>query len=131
VGRLLTYNGYRLQWSSTWVHLPIALAVGAAFGALLWGFAGFLKATWGSGEVISIIMLNSIMAGVVDYLTQNQFRLKNQPNSPPDILHLLGSHIAFGYPSGFLIAIISGSLYRGFKEKKTTTGFEFESVGKK
>ena len=125
-----TYIGYRLHGLPIWVHLPIALVVGAAFGALVGGFAGFLKATRGVHEVISTIMLNSIMAGVVDYLTQNQFRLKNQPNTrTPDILHSARLPHIFGYPSGFLIAILL-AFFVSWVLKKTTTGFEFESVGR-
>jgi len=48
-----TYIGYRLHGVPMWIHIPVALIVGAAFGAFVGGFAGFLKATRGVHEVIS------------------------------------------------------------------------------
>jgi simple sugar transport system permease protein len=125
-----TYIGYRLHGIPMWIHIPIALIFGAACGALVGGFAGFLKATRGVHEVISTIMLNSIMAAIVDYLTQNQFRLQGQPNTrTPDILHSARLPHIFGYPTGFIIAVLLAVVIN-WVFKRTTIGFELDTVGR-
>ena len=125
-----TYIGYRLHGIPMWIHIPIALIFGAACGALVGGFAGFLKATRGVHEVISTIMLNSIMAGIVDYLAQTQFRLKSQPNTrTPDILHSARLPHIFGYPTGFIIAVLL-AIVINWVFKRTTIGFELDTVGR-
>jgi simple sugar transport system permease protein len=125
-----TYVGYRIHGLPIWIHLPLALLVGTFFGALVGGFAGFLKATRGVHEVISTIMLNSIMAGIVDYLAQTQFRLKNQPNTrTPDILHSARLPHIFGFPTGFIVAIVL-AIVVSWVFKKSTVGFELDTVGK-
>jgi simple sugar transport system permease protein len=125
-----SYVGYRIHGLPIWIHIPLALIVGAIFGALVGGFAGYLKASRGVHEVISTIMLNSIAAAIVDYLTQNQFKLKNQPNTrTADILGSAKLPHIFGYPTGFLIAVLL-AIFINWLFKRTTTGFEFESVGR-
>ncbi len=125
-----TYIGYRIHGLPMYIHIPVALAFGALCGALVGGFAGLLKATRGVHEVISTIMLNSIMAAIVDYLTQNQFRLKSQPNTrTPDMLHSARLPHIFGYPTGFVLAVLL-AIFVSWVFKKTTTGFELETVGR-
>jgi simple sugar transport system permease protein len=125
-----TYVGYRVHGLPIWIHIPVALAVGALVGGLIGAFAGFLKSSRGIHEVISTIMLNSIMAEIVDYLTQNQFRLTGQPNTrTPNILPSAKLPHIFGFPLGFFVALILAYLvYWLFK--KTTGGFELETVGR-
>lgn len=125
-----TYVGYRVHGLPIWIHLPLAILVGALFGALVGGIAGALKAYRGVHEVISTIMINSIASGLVDYLTQNPFRLQGQPNTrTPDILHSARLPFFFGFPTGFLLACgMSYLVYLLFK--RTTTGFKLETVGR-
>src|SRR3982750_2607694 len=50
--------------------LPIAMLAAILMGAVWGGIPGFLKAKFGSHEVINTIMLNFIAAALVSYLTQ-------------------------------------------------------------
>lgn len=48
--------------------IPVGMLVGAVFGAVWGGFAGFMKAYYGSNELIVTIMLNYVAIQLVAYL---------------------------------------------------------------
>ena len=48
--------------------IPVGLLVGALFGAIWGGFAGFMKAYYGSNELIVTIMLNYVALQLIAYL---------------------------------------------------------------
>jgi general nucleoside transport system permease protein len=52
--------GSSLEGLPGWLHIILALVLGTLAGALFGGIAGFLKATTGSNEVITTIMLNYV-----------------------------------------------------------------------
>lgn len=54
----------------SYILLPFAIISGALAGAIIAGIAGYLRAQFGTNEVISTIMLNYIVLYVCQYLMQ-------------------------------------------------------------
>jgi simple sugar transport system permease protein len=97
----------------------------------MWGsIAAFLKTSRGVHEVISTIMLNSIAAGLIDWLLNGPLYDRSQsfPSSfpAPDSAQLnpLGI-MPIGLPIALVLAVVVAWMLR-----RTTLGFEFETVGK-
>ncbi len=66
-----TVVGLLLQGWSVWLHLPLAILAGFAFGAL-WGWIpGYLKAQRGINEVIVTLLLNYIAINLVGYMVHD------------------------------------------------------------
>lgn len=124
------FIGVRLAGMPAVVIVPAALLAGVLAGAAWAAIAGLLKATRGVHEVISTIMLNSIAAGIIDYLVSGplmapgQVIPKSAPVAPQARLHDLGV-----VPVGFLLAIALAALV-AWVLARTTTGFRFDVVGK-
>ena len=135
-GQLLTgalasaWAGYALSNLPPLVHIALALAFGFFFGALVGAIAGYLKAFRGVHEVITTIMLNSIVMGIVDYLASNPFKEADQAlTRTPQILDSVRLPMFGNFPSGFFLAAALAFLMwwiLGF----TTTGFRFNTVGR-
>jgi simple sugar transport system permease protein len=112
-----------------------AIIVGAFWGAI----PGFLKARFGSHEVINTIMLNFIAAALVSYFTQYHYKAPGDPimQSVPigEGAHLprLGSFIP-GLPAripvnvAFLFALLACALVYVFLWK-TKWGYELRATG--
>jgi simple sugar transport system permease protein len=113
-----------------YIHIPVALIIGAFFGSLVAAISGLLKAYRGVHEVITTIMLNSIVMAIADYLASGKLR-------EPDQFLTRTSEIAesaklpfFGnLPSGFFIAVILG-VFIWWVLGRTTSGFRIETVGR-
>ena len=83
VGGLATaIASFAITGLPTWVHLPLVLFVGLAFGALYAAIAGALKAATGAHEVISTIMLNLISFRLLDYMLRQPFIQKEGRSDP-------------------------------------------------
>lgn len=110
--------------------IPASMIGGAIFGALWAAIAGALKATRGVHEVISTIMLNSIAAGVIDWLVSGPLRAEGQTlpisRNIPESAFL--KDLGF-LPVGFIVALALAALIAWIL-KRTTLGFEFDTVGK-
>jgi simple sugar transport system permease protein len=112
------------------IHIPVALIIGAFFGSIVAGISGLLKAYRGVHEVITTIMLNSIVMGVADYLASHslrepdQFLTRTSEIAPSAKLPILGS-----LPLGFFIAVIFAVLIWWILGR-TTSGFRIETVGR-
>ena len=122
--------GYTLRGLPGVILIPLAAAVGILLGAMWASIAAFLKTSRGVHEVISTIMLNSIAVGIIDYLVTFPLKEANQsiPRTPPigDNANLPN----FGFvPAGFILALIL-SVVTAWMLKRTTTGFQFDTVGK-
>lgn len=130
-GALATaWAGYAIQGLPVVIHLPLALSIGALFGGLVGWIAGALKAYRGIHEVITTIMLNSIVISLADYLASGPFKEPGQPltRTPPALESALLPKI-FGLPLGFFIAIaLAYAAWWVFR--RTTTGFRLETVGR-
>ena len=129
----------------SWASLPavalVPLAVLAAVGAgALWGaIPGFLKARFGSHEVINTIMLNFIAVALVSYFTQYHFKIPGDPilQTVPigEAAHIprLGSFVP-GLPEriplnvAFLLAILACALVYVFLWR-TRWGYEVRATG--
>ncbi|MEY3710954.1 MAG: hypothetical protein RLZZ99_775 [Actinomycetota bacterium] len=124
------WAGYYFVGLPTLVHIPLALLFGAVFGALVALVAGALKAYRGVHEVITTIMLNSIVIALADYLASTPFKEPDQPlTRTPAIQDSARIPDIFGLPLGFFMAVgLSVALW--WLIMNTTTGFRIETIGR-
>ncbi|MBL1059910.1 ABC transporter permease [Lactobacillus sp. A27] len=121
-----------------YILLPLAILAGALAGAIVAGIAGFLRAYFGTNEVITTIMLNYIVLYLCQYLMQQVMpeSLRNGADTTKDIpangsLHLDWLSHLFGdsrINAGIFLGIGAILIY-WFLMKKTTVGFEIKAVG--
>jgi ABC-type uncharacterized transport system permease subunit len=128
-------------WLGYAVHLPIVVHVvvcvigGFVGGAVIGWLTGEIKARTGAHEVIVTIMLNYVMLYLLAYLLSSQ-NLLQAPGSPNPITPPIASNahlpLLFGsnlrINAGFLIALAC-AFGVWWLLNRTTTGFEFRSVG--
>ncbi len=114
------------------IHIPLALLIGAIVASGLGALAGLLKATRGTHEVISTIMLNFVAANLTDWLVS-----RDGPWNDPDggalartpliqdsaVLPRVG-----GLPTGFLVAV-AAAIVIWWLVSRSTLGFEVLTVG--
>jgi len=133
-GLASVWVGYNISGLPWFIHLPLALVVGALAGALWSAIAGYLKARTGAHEVINTIMMNYLAFRLSDLLLTDP-RLMGRPTGTPmtpQILptaylpRLLGSPLRFH--AGFFMALGAAALVYWFLWK-TTLGFEIRTVG--
>jgi len=132
---LCTYLGYGVNLPVV-IHVVVCVLGGFVGGAALGWIVGFLKARTGAHEVITTIMLNYVMQYLLAYLLSYHY-LMQQPGSSNQITStiagnahlplLLGSHLRIN--AGFLIALACAA-GMWWLLSRTTTGFEFRSIGK-
>jgi simple sugar transport system permease protein len=117
------------------VHVVVCVIGGFVGGAVLGWVAGELKARTGAHEVITTIMLNYVMLYLLAYLLSSQslMQASGSPNpiTPPIASNahlplLAGSNLRIN--AGFLIALAC-AFGVWWLLNRTTTGFEFRSVG--
>ena len=128
-------------WLGFGVHLPlvihaIVVLIGAfAGGAALGWIVGALKAWTGAHEVIVTIMLNYVMLYFLAYLLSSHSLMEAPGGSNAITLPitsnahlplLAGTHLRIN--AGFLIAL-AAALAVWWLLNRTTTGFEFRSIG--
>ena len=142
-GTVVDIFGKQEDWS--WYTLPPALLVplcmiaAIAAGAFWGAIPGFLKAKFGSHEVINTIMLNFIAVALVSYFTQYYYKIPGDPIMQTAEIGA-GAHIPRisqyipGMPDfvplsvAFLIAILMCVLVYVFLWK-TKWGYELRAVG--
>ncbi|MGH3071043.1 MAG: ABC transporter permease [Gaiellaceae bacterium] len=120
------------------VHILAAVVAGALTGAVWAGIAGFLKATVGTHEVISTIMLNWIAVWIGVFLFGLGGPLQNdtQPFVPVsnDILEesklkvFWGDPLLQGLHIGLFVAL-AGLVVYWITLNRTTLGYEVRAVG--
>jgi ABC-type uncharacterized transport system permease subunit len=117
------------------VHVVVCVIGGFAGGAVIGWLTGEIKARTGAHEVIVTIMLNYVMAYLLAYLLSSQSLLQApgsaNPITPPIAFNahlslLAGTSLRIN--AGFLIALAC-ALGVWWLLSRTTTGFEFRSVG--
>jgi ABC-type uncharacterized transport system permease subunit len=124
--------GFSFTGLPAWLHLPLAIVVGAAAAGLWAAIAGFLKARTGAHEVITTIMLNYVVYRMSDWLlcgplenTQGTCRTREIAESaylPRFLDHPVTVHW------GFVLALVAAVLV-GWFLFRTTWGFELRTVG--
>ena len=142
-GVVVDIFGKQEDWS--WYSLPSVLLVllcivTAVLAGAFWGaIPGFLKAKFGSHEVINTIMLNFIAVALVSYFTQYYFKIPGDPIMQTAEIGQ-GAHIPRisqyipGMPDfvplsvAFLLAILMCVLVYIFLWK-TKWGYELRAVG--
>ncbi len=109
--------------------VPTCLVIGILAGAMWAAIAGLLKAYRGVHEVISTIMLNSIAAGVIDYLISYPLKQPGQPIPRTSSISDSARLGVLGFvPVGFVLAVIL-ALFMAWVLRRTTMGFRFDTVG--
>ena len=113
--------------------IPAGMLVGAVFGALWGGFAGFMKAYYGSNELIVTIMLNYVAIQLVAYLVHGPLMEAGGVNPQsaavaesarlPKLIPGTRAH------TGLIIAAVSVAAY-WFICKYTRFGYHLRVVGK-
>jgi general nucleoside transport system permease protein len=117
------------------VHVVVCVIGGFVGGAIVGWFTGEIKARTGAHEVIVTIMLNYVMLYLLAYLLASQSLLQ-APGSSNSITQAIASdaHLpllagtSLRINAGFLIAIACAFAI-WWLLNRTTTGFEFRSVG--
>jgi len=129
--------GFSFEGMPIWIHLPLALIVGALAGALWASIAGWLRAATGAHEVITTIMLNLIAMRLVDYLLRHPFIQKEGRADPisknvlpsAELPHLLDwVDPALRLHAGFILVLLA-VVFVWWLLFRTTTGFEFRAAG--
>lgn len=126
------FIGYAVRGLPHFIHLPLAMLIGIAGGAIWGAIPGYLKAKTGGHEVINTIMMNHIMIKLTDYLVKNPMLDTGAsfPRTPyiQETALLPKLFPGFRLHWGFIIAIAAVFLIY-FILYKTTTGFEIRTVG--
>jgi ABC-type uncharacterized transport system permease subunit len=130
--------GSELPGLPGFVHILAAIVVGALMGALWAGIAGFLKATVGTHEVISTIMLNWVVVwvGVFFFGLGGPLQNDTQPFVPVsnDVLEesklkvFWGDPLLQGLHIGFFVGLAALVVY-WITLNRTTLGYEVRAVG--
>ncbi len=142
-GTVVNVFGKQEDWS--WVSLPAILLIPLCIATAIivggfWGaIPGFLKAKFGSHEVINTIMLNFVAIALVSYFTQYHFKIPGDPilQTAPigkaahipqlnQFLPFVPETVALNV--AFLIAILMCVLVYIFLWK-TKWGYELRAVG--
>jgi general nucleoside transport system permease protein len=123
------WAGFRFHGLPTAVHVPLALTVGALAGAAMAALAGLLKAKRGVHEVITTIMLNSVIIAVADWLASRPWKSKTAAFSKtPTILPSAVIGKLHKLPLGFALAVVV-ALLMAIVLNRTTFGFRLSAVG--
>ena len=126
--------GFQLDLPAV-VHLPLAILVGMAAGALWGGVAGLLKARTGAHEVIVTIMLNYVGYYLLFYALTKEALLKTpgsvNPKSPPmkesaTLPKVLGDQ--FNLHLGFVLALVAVAVV-WWLLNRSTLGYRIRAVG--
>ncbi|WP_367650742.1 ABC transporter permease [Nocardioides sp. zg-1308] len=126
--------GFQLDLPTA-IHLPLAILVGMAAGALWGGIAGLLKARTGAHEVIVTIMLNYVAYYLLFYALTKEWLLKTpgsvNPKSPPMkqsavLPDVLGEQ--FNLHLGFVIALVAVAVV-WWVLNRSTFGYRVRAVG--
>jgi ABC-type uncharacterized transport system permease subunit len=135
---MAVWIGSSLPGLPGFVHVLAAVVGGALMGAAWAGIAGFLKATVGTHEVISTIMLNwiAIWVGVFLFGLGGPLQNDSDPFVPVsnDILEESKLPIFWGDPFlqalhvGFFVALAALVVY-WITLNRTTLGYEVRAVG--
>jgi len=122
------YVGWQLSAPGL-LHIPLALVAGALAGMLPAAIAGWLKAARGVHEVITTIMMNSIIINLTDWLAGDPWREPGQAiTRTPAIQESAKIPQIFGLPLGFFLAVAM-AFFVAWLLNRTTIGYRITAVG--
>jgi simple sugar transport system permease protein len=114
------------------IHIPLALLVGGLAASSLGALAGFLKATRGTHEVISTIMLNFVAANFTEWLVSRDGPWKDPEGGAIARTPLVQDTAALPrigeLPTGFIVAVLA-AVACWWILGRSTLGFEINTVG--
>ena len=114
------------------IHIPLALLVGGLVASLLGALAGLLKATRGTHEVISTIMLNFVAANLTEWLVSRDGPWKDPEGGAIARTPLVKDSAALPrigeLPTGFIVAVMA-AVACWWLLTRSTVGFEINTVG--
>jgi simple sugar transport system permease protein len=129
-----TLAGFALPGLPSYLHLPLALLAGAAFGAA-WGFVpGILKAKTGAHEVITSMMLNYVGLNLLTWLlTTGLYQAPPRVQAVSKTVvetarlpHLAGPVLRMNW--GFVLALLF-VVGVSWLLQRSTVGFRFRMIG--
>jgi simple sugar transport system permease protein len=129
VGALISaYLGYRLHLPRV-LHVPLLFVIAPLAAAVPAVIAGVLKVTRGVNEVITTIMLNSVILSLTDWVAGRPWRSKTAAFArTSDIQGSAKIPRVADLPTGFLVALAAAALV-WFMLSRTTLGFRLSAVG--
>ncbi|NIV39172.1 MAG: ABC transporter permease [Anaerolineae bacterium] len=115
-----------------WIHLPLAIIVGAGAAGLWAAIAGILKARTGAHEVITTIMLNYVVYRLSEWLLCGPLEKTVGTCRTQDIAEAAYLPRFLEHPVsihwGFVLALVA-ALLTGWFLFRTIWGFELRTVG--
>ena len=136
---ITAWVGITLANRSAWLLVPLCFFAAIVAGGVWGAIPGFLKARFGSHEVINTIMLNFVAVALVSYFTQYHYKIPGDPIMETSEIGP-GAHIARlgkfvpGLPEripvnlAFLLALICCALVYLFLWR-TKWGYELRATG--
>ena len=137
VGAFTTaWVGFTFSPLPGYLLLPLCLLGGIIGGGLWGGIAGYLKARFGSHEVINTIMLNFIAAALVSYLVNNVYNVPATVHTPEisssaqiaRFDSLIGIFKGSPFNLSFLIALLCCAVMY-YLTTKTPFGYKVKTLG--
>jgi simple sugar transport system permease protein len=125
------FVGFTIKGLPAAVHLPLALLVGAATGALWGAIPGALKAYTGAHEVITTILLNFVAINMTDFLADGPWKDRSPGNivaRTPAVEKSAELPAIGSVPLGIVLAVLVAILV-WWLIGRTTLGFELRTVG--
>ncbi|MCW5970167.1 MAG: ABC transporter permease [Blastocatellales bacterium] len=135
--------GITFTWLPGMMLIPVAMIAAMAAGAGWGAIPGYLKAKFGSHEVINTIMLNFIAVGILSYLTQRHYKVAGDPimqtveiaeHGQIARLHSFLSPFGIDFPQriplnfAFILALLACVAFYFFLWR-TKWGYEIRAVG--
>ncbi|WP_440897680.1 ABC transporter permease [Amphibacillus sp. Q70] len=132
-GFAAAYVGFTLQGLSPLIHIILALLAGIVVGALFAFIPAILRAYLKVDEMVSTLMLNYVAILFTTWLASYPFRAPGASN--PETVSVAnsaviprifsGAQLHYGFCIALLVFVIVYIML-----KKTTLGYEIESIGK-
>lgn len=113
------------------IHIPLIIISGIVAGGIWGAIPGYLKAKFGTSEVINTIMMNYISIAIANYfILRTSFGVAGKSASPTiqDSAMLTRFVQGSAANTGIFIAVVT-ALLMGFLLWKTKTGYEMRAVG--
>lgn len=113
--------------------LPVGMLTGVIFGAIWGGFAGFMRAYYGSNELIVTLMLNYVSTYLISFMVHGPIMehagVNPQSEAVPEIMRMGKLWTGTRAHWGVLIAAACILIY-WFVKKYTRFGYNLRIVGK-